>query len=874
MRPLLSISRHLGMASHADRHSDALSPDDHLYIDSMFDTILSAVEQGEDIDLDELAPNRPELRPSLAHLVEVARAACPTAVRGSLPRGPDGFTIVSELGRGGMASVFLARQHSLGDRPVALKMLPELLTTSSTRERFRREVAAIASLRHPHIVPVFDVVRTSDSFSFAMDFIDGGSLQDVINAAASRGDRAILDAAIEPLNPSSPFQRPRDYASMIAMWGVHIADALHAVHSAGLLHRDVKPSNILLRRDGTALLSDFGLVRDSNAATLTVSGAFSGTASYSPPEQLLATRALDARSDVYSLGATLFHALTLRRPYKGESAVQVLSAIGERGAPRMHDARWIPRDLETIVLKAMDPDAGRRYASAAEFAADLARFLNGRPVRAQRATVGYLVYKLAARFRTQVAAGVIASLIVAALATILLVRIVWWPQWGDQALQAARSAAFAPRPYDAVFNVAFFEHVGDPRPEARQFAASTQVRLRLARSIKQYDEAISFGVSSPSVHAERNAAARVMSFLTGQPRTAPDSAQAPLVDAYVCWLLDPASAASDPFPVNAPSAAATRLRTGLASATAHEARQVGMIAYIFGDTQTSLAAWSRLDMIESSDAFAEGGLGIVMLIRDQPNAAFARLYRGSLAYPHDANFAMYAADAAVRCGDLNKAHRLLEAAQALGTAESSGMERVALMLRLAQGDVDEVVRETRRMFATPYAPASVVLALQIAQHLEQMNQPHEHVLEFAALAASGVPPAAKAVQYLWPYAERYWLGSTHARRRELLIRMITAWSAGPAQGKTWETSMLFTMTYVVGAQKHPISDQLQTSGFQDFADRVMSINLDTTMPALSAAFAGSDDNLKNRLADWYLTGAGVQPQELLNLEAVGAHAQE
>ena len=86
--------------------------------------------------------------------------------------------------------------------------------------------------------------------------------------------------------------------------------------------------------------------------------------------------------------------------------------------------------------------------------------------------------------------------------------------------------------------------------------------------------------------------------------------------------------------------------------------------------------------------------------------------------------------------------------------------------------------------------------------------------------------------------------------------------------------MLFTMTYVVGAQKHPISDQLQTSGFQDFADRVMSINLDTTMPALSAAFAGSDDNLKNRLADWYLTGAGVQPQELLNLEAVGAHAQE
>jgi serine/threonine protein kinase len=871
---MLSISLQAGTASRPSAGTDALSIDDQVYIDSMFDTILSAVEQGEDIDPDSLAPDRPELREALAQLLEVAKAACPTAVRDSFPRAPEGFTIISELGRGGMASVYLARQHSLADRPVALKMLPELLTTSSTRERFRREVAAIASLRHPHIVPVYDVVRASDSFSFAMEFIDGGSLQDVIHAVASRGDRSMLDAAIEPLAISTSFARPHDYCALIATWGLQIADALHAVHAAGLLHRDVKPSNILIRRDGVALLSDFGLVRDSTAATLTVSGAFSGTASYSPPEQLLATRALDARSDVYSLGATLFHALTLRRPYVGESAVQVLHAIGDRSAPPMRDARRIPRDLETVVRKAMDPEANRRYATAAEFAADLGRFLEGRAVLARPATLAYTTSKLAVRYRTQFAAGVLASLVVAVLASLVFVRVVWWPQWSNQALVAARSAAFEPRPYDAVFNIAFFEHVGDPRPDAQRLAASNEVRSRLARSVALYNEAITYGAQNPSVLAERDAATRIMTYITRRRSTTSALADAPLVDAYIRWLLDPTSPESDPFPVNMPSPAATRLRGALANAPAHEARQIGLIAYVLADTQTALMAWSRLDALESTDAFAEGVLGILMLIKDQPYPAFARLYRASLEFPDDGNFAMYAADAALQCGDMTKAHRLLGAARALGTAESSGMERLALMLRLAQGDLDGVVRETRRMFATPYAPASVVLALQIAQHLERSNQPNEHVLEFAALAASGVPPAAKAVEFLWPYAERYWLGSTHARRRELLIRMMIASGDGPVRGKTWETSMLSTMTYVVGVQKHPISNQLHTSGFLDFANRVMSINLDTTMPALSATFATDDDELKNRLADWFLTGDGVQPQELLNLEAARSHAQE
>jgi len=851
------------MMPHPGSEPDSLAPPDTSLVDSIFDAILTAVEQGEEIDIDAMAANHLGLRPALEGLVDVARGACPTAARSQPPHSPEGYTIIAELGRGGMASVYLARQHNVSHRPVALKMLPELLTTHSTRERFRREVAAIASLRHPSIVPVHDVVRDGDAFFFAMEFIDGGSLQDVIQSVTSRGERTMLDAALEAIGVGPGYKRPHDYCNLIAMWGIHIADALHTVHSAGLLHRDVKPSNILLRRDGTALLSDFGLVRDTSAATLTASGVFSGTAIYSPPEQLLATRAMDARSDVYSLGATLFHALTLRRPYPGESAVQVLHAIGDRAAPHMRGSPWVPRDLETVVRKAMDPDASRRYASAADFAADLARFLEARPVLARRATLAYTTSRLFTRYRTQIGAGVLGSLIVATIAALMFVRAVWWPVWSDLALLDARSAAFAQSPYDDVFNIAFFEHVTDPRPRARQLASSAELQTRLARSIKLYDVAIRYGSPRPDVRAERDGAAQVLGFAPDAPHATRDANKHHLADGYIDWLLDPESPTKDPWPnvSSGSSAGAASVHAALAMAPAIEARKIGLIAYTLGDTNTALAAWSRLDAIEANDSFAEGVLGVLLLIQDQPYPAYARLYRASVAYPRDANLALYAADAAVRCGDLVKARRLLEAARSLAGVEPSGMTRVELMLRLAEGETDAVIAETRRLFATPYANASVVLALQIAQRLEQLGEPQEKVLEFAALAASGAPPASKAAVFFWPYAEEYWLSLTEQERRGLLVALISDWAAESPRGKTWRSCVVFAMTYLVNFSEHEMSGELRATGFAEFSARVMSLQTDSYR-VVSDAFESGDAALRDRVLDWFFTGNGVSPEQL------------
>jgi hypothetical protein len=336
-----------------------------------------------------------------------------------------------------------------------------------------------------------------------------------------------------------------------------------------------------------------------------------------------------------------------------------------------------------------------------------------------------------------------------------------------------------------------------------------------------------------------------------------------LADAYVHWLLDAESSTIDPWP-NVPtliSEGAAGVHAGLANASAIEAREIGFIAYTLGDTQTALVAWSRLDAIETNDPFAEGVLGVLLLIQDQPYPAYARLYRAAIAHPQDANFAMYAADAAVRCGDLVKARSLLDAARSLGGVEPSGITRVELMLRLAEGDFDQVVAETRRLFATPYANASVVLALQVAQRLEQMGAPQQQVLEFAALAASGAPPAAKAVAFFWPYAERYWLALTEPERRELLVGLINAWAADTPRGNSWRTCVIYAMAYVVNFRPQAMSDELRATGFSGLASRAMSLHADSSR-TVSQALESGDAGLRDRVLDWFFTGNGISPQQL------------
>jgi serine/threonine-protein kinase PpkA len=222
---------------------------------------------------------RPDLRLQIEAMVEHARQI---AVNPAM-RFPDvaGYTILGELGRGGMGSVYLARQDRVGARTVALKVLPRASALSaSARARFLSEARAIARIRHAHVVTIHDVIHSGDLYAYAMERVDGASLADLIDYLAGVGRPPTVADVRRRLD--SPDDGGAEvwagtYVEFVARMGMGIARALTAVHEKGLLHRDVKPSNILLRRDGTPLLSDFGLVRDADVSQHTQQGA---------PEQL------------------------------------------------------------------------------------------------------------------------------------------------------------------------------------------------------------------------------------------------------------------------------------------------------------------------------------------------------------------------------------------------------------------------------------------------------------------------------------------------------------------------------------------------------------------------------------------------------------
>ncbi|MCL4203632.1 MAG: protein kinase [Pirellulaceae bacterium] len=273
------------------------------------------------------------------------------------------FRILREVGRGGMGAVYEAEQKSLGRR-VALKVLrfgavsePEAIT------RFQREAETVAQLHHTNIVPIFSVGTEHGVNFYAMQFIEGRSLAQVLT------DRA---------GPADPNQ--------VAEWGLQAAEALEHAHRRGVIHRDVKPSNLLLDNDGRIWLTDFGLAKRLDDATLSMTGALLGTPRYMSPEQASSgERRIDHRTDIYSLGATLYELATGQPVFDGDSPHRVIARIvsDEVTAPRLVRP-GLPRDLETILLKCLHKDSAQRYQSARALADDLRAFSDGRPIAARR----------------------------------------------------------------------------------------------------------------------------------------------------------------------------------------------------------------------------------------------------------------------------------------------------------------------------------------------------------------------------------------------------------------------------------------------------------------------------------------------------------
>jgi serine/threonine-protein kinase len=408
------------------------------------DEVQERVRRGEPVDVEEYARRYPHAADVLRQVlpnVQLMRDEAPTptgpelATEPALPEALGDYRIVRQIGRGGMGVVYEAVQESLG-RHVALKVLPfQAGTDPLLLKRFSRETRAAARLHHSNIVPVFGVGVHEGVHYYAMQFIAGRPL-DVVLAelqrlrrpplapagSAANGDAPSVSGPSTVITPPAPGganragggsstpstdqgggpaeDRPpalpaassRPYFDGVARIGLQVAEALAYAHAHGVLHRDIKPSNLLLDTAGTVWVADFGLAKAEGMEDLTETGDVVGTLRYMAPERLQGQG--DARADVYSLGVTLYELLTLRPAFDASNRLRLMQQLTREEPPRLRqlDSR-IPRDLETVVLKASAKEPAARYPSAAALAEDLRLFLSERPITARRVTVAERLWR-------------------------------------------------------------------------------------------------------------------------------------------------------------------------------------------------------------------------------------------------------------------------------------------------------------------------------------------------------------------------------------------------------------------------------------------------------------------------------------------------
>jgi serine/threonine protein kinase/WD40 repeat protein/Tfp pilus assembly protein PilF len=446
------------------------SPSERNPIDALAEEFTQRYRRGERPALSEYTRKYPELAeeirevfPALVAMEQLKPAASDvgtTAAGGCLPACIGDYRLLREIGRGGMGMVYEAEQVSLARR-VALKVFPATgLTNPTYRERFRREAKAAAHLHHTNIVPVFGVGETCGVHYYAMQFIHGEGMDKVLAdlrrlrpppgppltlggtvgtvaygsvahglvsgqfsmPPASEGPAKLVP---EPLNrdPStvtlSASTSGGEYYRSVARIGLQVAEALAYAHKQGILHRDIKPSNLILDLQGRVWITDFGLAKAEDADELTRTGDVVGTIRYMAPERFDGTSL--PQGDIYALGMTLYEMVTLRPAFDDANRARLIQRIASEEAPLPRKlVRDIPRDLETIVLKAAARDPADRYVTAEALAEDLQRFLSDRPIRARRHPALERLWRWCRR--NPAIAGAI-SVIAASLLTVALISL-------------------------------------------------------------------------------------------------------------------------------------------------------------------------------------------------------------------------------------------------------------------------------------------------------------------------------------------------------------------------------------------------------------------------------------------------------------------
>jgi serine/threonine protein kinase/WD40 repeat protein len=455
------------------------------------------------------------------------------AAEGGVLRRLGEYRILREVGRGGMGIVFEAVQESLG-RHVALKVLPfHAVPDPRHVERFRREARAVAALHHTNIVPVFDFGEADGVHYYAMQFIHGQPLDQVLREvshlrrhprgghpgagpapAASPAQTSAWhlmagtppSTAPEPLagGGATPAKSPassssallRDsretslgspharYFRNVAGLGLQAAEALAYAHDQGVLHRDIKPSNLLLDTEDRIWLTDFGLAKAEEGEHLTQTGYFVGTLAYTAPERFKGWS--DARSDIYSLGVTLFECLTLRLPFQDTDRARLIRKVTDDEPPRPRKLDpHVPRDLETIVLKTLEKEPARRYRNAPELARDLRSYLEDRPIAARRAGRAERAWRWCRRNPGLATLGALAAVL--ALSASLALWIALWLRGErdlarhqhEKAVQAEKEAGY----WRILAEVRARRHGGEPGQRVANLAAIGAAAIGLAPDI-------------------------------------------------------------------------------------------------------------------------------------------------------------------------------------------------------------------------------------------------------------------------------------------------------------------------------------------------------------------------------------------------------
>ncbi len=336
---------------------------------------------------------------------EAPRQSTPTFSTHSIRKGfvIGDFELQRHLGRGGMGEVWEAQQVTL-NRRVALKLLARDRMDARSIEYFAREARAAARLAHPGIVPVFGAGMDSGVHWIAMELVPGGAtLANFIEDVRGQGEHST------------------DYYKRVSELMVRVADALQAAHEEGVIHRDLKPHNVLMTPDGEPRVADFGLAHLEGEHPVSRTGDFVGTLYYMSPEQVLARRmGIDHRTDIFSLGVVLYELLTLRRPFEGDSVPQLVQKIAMDDPPDPRTLRSrVPLDLNVIVGKALEKKPDERYASMAEFAQDLRRHLAHEPILARAPSFSRRAGKWILRHPAKSAVGAISVLAFLITATLL-----------------------------------------------------------------------------------------------------------------------------------------------------------------------------------------------------------------------------------------------------------------------------------------------------------------------------------------------------------------------------------------------------------------------------------------------------------------------